>query len=120
MTDLKPYFDRAKADSDKVASLQNEVDTHFNTGTDEGIQAAIDLQPALETAIAAANASNQLYISMRNADQSSSNVASLFVSETNSATEDEPSKNVKTLAEFNAMSPKERLAFSKAGGKIEG
>lgn len=120
MTDLKPYFDRAKADSDTVASLQNEVDTLFNNGTDEGVQAAIDKQPALEAAIEAANASNKLYISMRNADHNTSNAASLFVADANSETESEPSENVKTLAAFNALPPKERLAFSKAGGRIEG
>ena len=50
MTDLKPFFDRAKADSDEVIRLQNELNILFNNGTDEGIQAAIDLQPALDTA----------------------------------------------------------------------
>lgn len=119
MTDLKPYFDRAKADSDTVASLQNEVDTLFNNGTDEGIQAAIDKQPALEAAIEAANASNKLYISMRNADHNTSNAASLFVADANSEPEIETVENVKTFSEFNALEPKDRLAFVNSGGRIQ-
>ena len=43
MTELKPYFDRAKADSDEVTRLQNELNTQFESGTDEGVQAAINL-----------------------------------------------------------------------------
>ena len=116
MTDLKPYFDRAKADSDEVNRLQDELNTQFST--DEGIQAAIDLQPALEAAIIKAEQSNKIYLTMRNADNNTSNAAALFVSENS----DDPSEDEKkvTLAQFNAMSPRERLKFSKDGGKIEG
>lgn len=117
MTDLKPYFDRAKADSNEVTRLQNELNTQFNSGTDEGIQAAIDLQPQLDAAVIKADDSNKLYVSMRNADHTS-NAASLFVSATNSPEEQESKKT--TLAAFNAMPPRERLKFSKAGGTLEG
>jgi hypothetical protein len=118
MTDLKPYFDRAKADSDEVTRLQNELNTQFNSGTDEGVQAAIDLQPTLEAAIVKATESNKLYLTMRNADQNTSSAASLFVS-ANAEEEHEDEKKM-TLAAFNALAPKQRLAFSKAGGSIEG
>lgn len=118
MTDLKPYFDRAKADSDEVIRLQNELNTQFNSGTDEGIQAAIDLQPALDAAVIKAEHSNQLYISMRNADHTSSNAASLFVSSETNEEEPEDEKEI-TLVAFQAMMPKDRLAFVKAGGKIK-
>lgn len=118
--DLKKYFDRAKADSDEVTRLQNELDTEFNSGTDEGIQKAIDLQPALEAAVKAAEASNKVYLSMRDAANLTGNAASLFVSG-NPDEEDEDGEGgkVKTLAEFNALSPRERLAFAKAGGRIQ-
>lgn len=118
MTDLKPYFDRAKADSDEVNRLQDELNTQFSSGTDEGIQAAIDLQPSLEAAIVKAENSNKLYLTMRNADSNTSNAASLFVS-TNVEEEHEDEKKM-TLAAFNAMPPRERMKFVKAGGKIEG
>ena len=120
MTDLKPYFDRAKADSDEVIRLQNELNTFFNNGTDEGIQAAINLQPALDTAIEKAAQSNKLYISMRNADNASSTAASLFVAETNTQEEEQEGEKKLTLSAFNAMSPRDRMKFVKAGGKIEG
>lgn len=114
--DLKVYFDRAKADSDEVTLLQNQVDTLFNNGTDEGIQAAIDMQPALEAANAKANASNKLYISMRDAANTSGNAAALFVS--NNPEQPEEQEKVVNRAAFFAMQPAEREAFLKSGGKI--
>ncbi len=119
MTDLKPFFDRAKADSDEVIRLQNELNTLFNNGTDEGIQAAIDLQPALDTATEKAAQSNKLYISMRNADNATSTAAPLFVAETNTQEEQEETKPL-TLAAFNALEPKDRLKYVRAGGLIDG
>jgi hypothetical protein len=117
MTDLKPFFDRAKADSDDVIRLQNELNTLFNNGTDEGIQAAIDLQPSLDAAVIKAENSNKLYISMRNADHTSSNAASLFVADGGDEQPEEESKEMK-FADFQALSPKDRLAFVNAGGTI--
>lgn len=118
--DLKKYFDRAKADSDEVTRLQNELDTEFNSGTDEGIQKAIDLQPALEAAVKKANESNSLFVTLRDASNFTGNAASLFVSgDPDEDEEDAEDDKVKTLAEFNALSPRERLAFSKAGGRIQ-
>lgn len=120
MTDLKPFFDRAKADSDEVIRLQNELNTLFNNGTDEGIQAAIDLQPALDTATEKAAQSNKLYISMRNADNASSTAASLFVAETNTQEEVQEETKPLTLAAFNALDPRDRLKYVRAGGLIDG
>lgn len=118
--DLKKYFDRAKADSDEVTRLQNELDTEFNSGTDEGIQKAIDLQPTLEAAVKAAAESNKLYLSMRDAANLTGNAASLFVSgEPEEDEEGAEDDKVKTLAEFNALSPSERLAFINASGRVQ-
>jgi len=118
MTDLKPFYDRAKADSDEVTRLQNEANTLINNGTDEGIQAAIDLQPALEAAVIKADGSNKLYISMRNAENTSSNAASLFVPEANE-TNEEASDKVMNRAAFEALTPKARMKFVRAGGRLE-
>lgn len=120
MTDLKPFFDRAKADSDEVIRLQNELNTFFNNGTDEGIQAAIDLQPALDTAIEKAAQSNKLYISMRNADNASSTAASLFVADATTQEEVQEETKPLTLAAFNALDPRDRLKYVRAGGLIDG
>ncbi len=118
--DLKKYFDRAKADSDEVTRLQNELDTEFNSGTDEGIQKAIDMQPTLETAVKAAEASNKVYISMRDAANLTGNAASLFVSgDPEEDEEDAEGEKVLSLAEYNALHPRERLAFAQAGGRIQ-
>ena len=120
MTDLKPFFDRAKTDSDEVIRLQNELYTLFNNGTDEGIQAAIDLQPALDTATEKAAQSNKLYISMRNADNATSTAAPLFVSETNTQEEEQEETKPLTLAAFNALDPRDRMKYVRAGGLIDG
>jgi len=119
MTDLKPYFDRAKTDSDDVIRLTNEVNILFNNGADEGIQAAIDLQPALDAAVTKAEGSNKLYIAMRNADGATSNAASLFVSSDASHEEAQEDEKKLTLAAFNALVPKERMKFLEAGGRLE-
>lgn len=118
MTDLKPYFDLAKADSDNVTRLQNELNAQFNSGTDEGVQAAIDLQPALEAAIIKADQSNKLYLTMRDAESNTSNAASLFVSA--NVEEEHEEENKLTLAAYNSLSPADRLKFAKSGGKLEG
>jgi len=115
--DLKVYFDRAKADTDEVTRLQNEVDTLFNNGTDEGIQAAIDMQPALEAVVVKASASNKLYISMRDAANTSGNAAALFVATPEQPEEPEEDK-VANRADFSAMKPAQREAFLKRGGKV--
>lgn len=117
--DLKTYFDRAKADSDEATRLQNELDAQFNLGTDEGIQGAIDMQPALEAAVKKANESNKLYLTMRDAANRSGDAAALFVSDDNSDEDAENDGKVLTLAAFNALTPRKRLDFSKAGGRIE-
>lgn len=116
--DLKPYFDRAKTDSEEAARLQNEVGTFFNNGTDEGIQAAIDLQPQLEAATIKAEQSNRLYVSMRNADSTTSNAASLFVAQAEEQEEETAEEKKLTLAAFNNLSPKERMTFLRAGGSL--
>lgn len=120
MTDLKPFFDRAKADSDEVVRIQNELNSFFNNGTDEGIQAAIDLQPALDAAVAKADASNKLYISMRNADNTSSSAAALFVQDKTTEQQEDGQEDDKkmTLAAFNALAPRDRMTFLRAGGSI--
>lgn len=120
MIDLKPFFDRAKADSDEVIRLQNELNMLFNNGTDEGIQAAIDLQPALDTATEKAAQSNKLYISMRNADNATSTAAPLFVAETNTQEEEHEETKPLTLAAFNALDPRDRMKYVRAGGLIDG
>jgi len=118
MTDLKPYFDRAKADSDEVVRVQNELNTFFNSGTDEGIQSAIDLQPTLDAAVEKADKSNKLYISMRNADHASSNAASLFVNNEQTEQAEHEDEKKLTLDAFNALIPQDRMKFVRAGGEL--
>lgn len=118
--DLKTYFDNAKAASDSAAVLKNEIDTLFNNGTDEGIQAAIDMAPKLEEANKKAEAANRLYVSMRDADKTVSNAAALFVADDGDEPEEEKKDDKKMpFKEFQALDPAERMKFVRAGGVIE-
>lgn len=115
---LKPYYDAAIAADAEVQRIMSEMDAAFNEGTEEGKSKALELRPALDAAKTKAEEANKLYASMRDASQPSDN-APRFVPETKSE-DDGEKKNVMTLADYNALSPKERLAFAKAGGKLEG
>ena len=57
---------------------------------------------------------------MRNADNASSTAASLFVAETNTQEEVQEETKPLTLAAFNALDPRDRLKYVRAGGLIDG
>lgn len=119
MTDLKLYQDRKRAADEEVIRLKSEIDTLSNSGSDEDLQKAIEMLPALEEANTKANEAGRLYSTMREANIHAT-AASLFVSNDPESEEDEAEdEKVLTLAAFNALAPKERLAFSKAGGRIQ-
>lgn len=116
---LKTYFDQAKAASDAAVVLKNQMDDLFNNGTDEGIQAAIDLQPQMEAANKKADELNRLYLSMRDADQVASNAAGLFVADAETEQAEQADEKKMTYAAFQALDPAERMKFIRAGGEIE-
>jgi len=120
MLDLKPYHDAVLAADAEVKVVANQIDTLFREGTDEAKNSALALQETLDTAQAKYDAATKLYESMKKSSQSS-NVAQNFVpvSTTSPTPEAEAPKNVMTLAEYNALSPQDRLAFAKRGGKLE-
>lgn len=114
---LKPYYDAALAADAEKEQIMADMDAVFNEGTEEGKTKALELRPALDAAKVKAKEANQLYASMRDASANGTSAPSKFVSDQTEA--DESGKNVKTFAEFQALTPKERLAFSKAGGRIQ-
>jgi ElaB/YqjD/DUF883 family membrane-anchored ribosome-binding protein len=120
MQNLKSFYDAALAADADVKRILAEMDSLFSSGTDEGKQNALALRPALEEAKAKAESANQLYVSVRDASLTSDNAAALFSAppDPGEASDRAAGKNVKTLAEFNAMSPSDRLAFSKSGGRL--
>lgn len=116
--DLKNIYDAAKAASDAAIVLKNEVETLFNNGTDEGIQAAIDKQPELEAANKKADEMNKLYLAMRDADKVNSNAAALFVSDAQDEADGHDDK-VMTRATFESLSPVARAEFLRGGGTVQ-
>ena len=121
MPNLKPYYDAALAADADVKRILNEMDAAFNEGTDEGKEKALALRPMLDEAKTKAEEANKLYASMRDASLVNDSMAALFTTPPDPAKDDQTDANPKVmkLPEFRALSPKDRLAFSKAGGKIE-
>lgn len=119
MANLKQYFDNAKTASADLATLKNEIETLYNSGNEEDLAKAVELSDSLDAATKKANDLNKLYISMRDAEDVSGSAAPLFVSDPGEDDEEDETGKVKTLAEFNDLAPRARLAFAKAGGRIE-
>jgi hypothetical protein len=122
MPNLKPMYDAALAADAEVKRILNEMDAAFNEGTEESKQKAIELRPALDEAKAKAEEANKLYASMRDASLVNDNAAPLFSAPPDPAiNNDQEDKGPKVMkrADFNALHPKARLAFSKSGGTLE-
>lgn len=120
MLDLKPYQDAVLTADAEVKNVANQIDALFREGTDEAKNSALALQESLDIAQAKYDAAAKLYESMKKSSQPS-DVALNFVpvSQTSPTPDAENPVDVMTLAEYNALSPKDRLAFAKRGGRIE-
>jgi len=121
MPNLKPYYDAAlKADED-VKRILAEMDAAFTEGTEEGKKKALELRPALDEAKTKAEEANKLYASMRDASLINDSMASLFTTPPDPAANDQKddSPKVMKLSDFQALKPKDRLAFSKSGGMVQ-
>ena len=122
MPNLKPYYDAALAADAEVKRILNEMDAAFNEGTDEGKEKALALRPTLDEAKTKAEEANKLYASMRDASLVNDSMAALFTTPPDPAANDDQkdeSPKVMKLSDFQTLIPKDRLAFVKAGGKIE-
>lgn len=121
MPNLKPYYDAALAADAEVKRILAEMDAAFNDGTEDGKRKALELRPALDMAQKQAEDANELYISMRDASLVNDNTAALFSTPADPAKESDrvsPDRETMSLAEYNAMSPRDRLAFAKRGGRL--
>jgi hypothetical protein len=123
MPNLKPYYDAALAADAEVKRILAEMDAAFNDGTPEGKEKALSLRPALDEAQKKAKDANELYASMRDASLVNDSMAALFTTPPDPATSDQKddSKSPKVMkrSDFQALSPKDRLAFAKADGRLE-
>lgn len=121
MPNLKPYYDAAFAADTEVKRILVEMDAAFTEGTDEGTKKALELRPALDEAKAKSDEANRLYVSMRDAAQTSDAAAALFVPPADPASPDPVGDTAKVMnrSAFDALHPMEQAAFIVGGGIIE-
>lgn len=117
MIDLKPYFDAARAADENVQKIMNDIHAHFEKGTDEGKQAALDLRPTLDEAKAKADEANKLYLSMRDAAAIDSKAAKDFVPANKDLSQVDNKREMKR-EEFLALDASARMEFIRGGGAV--
>ncbi len=119
MLDLKGPLDVLNAARTKYERQAAEIAELLSAGTEEATHDALALQSTLDELQADYEAKQALYARLVKAN-TPSDVAKLFVPASPTSPEaDEAKKDVMTLAEFNQMTPHERLAYAKRGGKVE-
>lgn len=118
--DLKAYYDDAVAKAEKVQQVAAEIDSHFKDGTDEGKQKALDLQPKLDEAQAAADEAMAFYEKMQNATRPN-DVLKNFIpaSETDADPEEGSQPSVIKRVDFDEMPLIDQANFIHSGGTVE-
>ncbi|MGI6260020.1 MAG: hypothetical protein ACOYKC_09210 [Anaerolineaceae bacterium] len=118
MTQFKNSYDLVNARSQKVKELALEIDAKLGQGSDEAIQEALDLRPALEEAEQKLNEAQELYQQLQNSAKKADDVAALFVPVSDEAARVAGESNVVSRDAWEKMSPKEQTAFVEKGGKV--
>lgn len=119
MLDLKGPLDVLNAARTKYERQAAEIAELLSAGTEEATHDALALQSTLDDLQADYEAKKALYERLVKAN-TPSDVASLFVPASPTSPEaDEARKDVMTLAEYNQLHPRERLAFAQRGGKLQ-
>ena len=119
MLNLKGAYDLQNAAETAWKQQAADIAALLDEGTEEATQKALALQESLDKAEADYQSKKTLYDKLVSANAPST-VNQLFVpaSTTDPKGADAP-KDVMTLAEYNALSPKDRLAFANRGGKLQ-
>lgn len=118
MADLKPHYDRLIAAQANVQSIINQIDAAMQKATPEGEAEALALAPQLDGALEQRDQAQKFYVALQKAS-TGPNVQAQFVPVSAPQTGDEPEeRKTLTLAEYNNLSPKQRLAFAKGDGQI--
>lgn len=122
MLDLKGALDMLMAADAALKRKAAEIADLLSQGTEEATQQALALQESLDALQADYAVKKSLYDKLVKASSPDNDVAKLFVPATPTspeAAEENKPKGVMKLSEYNAMSPKDRLAFAKSGGKLQ-
>lgn len=118
MTQFKNSYDLVNARGQKVKELALEIDAKLGQGSDEAIQEALDLRPALEEAEQKLNEAQELYQQLQNSAKKADDVAALFVPVSAEAARVAGESNVISRDAWEEMTPKEQTAFVEKGGIV--
>jgi hypothetical protein len=119
MLDLKPYHDAVLATDAEVQRIANEINVHFQEGTDEAKKKALGLRPALDEAQTKADEAMKLYESLKKASRPS-DVAKNFVPVSATQPDPEAPETPGTMkrTDFEVLNAVEKRKFALSGGKI--
>jgi hypothetical protein len=122
MLDLKGPLDVMNAAKDAWLQKAAEINALLSLGTEEATQQALALQGTLDQLQADYEAKKALYDKLVQANSPSNDVAKLFVPASSTSpdnAEEAKPKGVMSRAEYNKLSPADRLAFAQSGGKLQ-
>lgn len=120
MADLQLYLDQVTNTQTAVQSILNQIDAALQLGTPEGADQALALESQLDEAIAKRTKAEGFYNKIVNAMKSTDLLKNFVpVSETTNAPDEPSTPSAVSLSVWKNMTPRERLAFAKAGGKLE-
>lgn len=119
MLNLKGPYDVVVAADTAWKNQAAQIASLLEQGTEEATQQALALQESLDKAEANYKEKKSLYEKLVSAN-APSDVNQLFVPASETPADPEAAKptDTLTLAEFNKLSPQDRLAFAKRNGKI--
>ncbi len=117
MTAFKRAYDLAQKRVQAVNDKAQEIETLLG-GTEEDVNAALVLEPALDEAQAEAQRAIDLYNKLTKAGDLAESTASLFVPVSEAAAENSAAKTTMTREEFDGMSMGDRAKFMATGGKV--
>lgn len=117
MTTFKSAYDLAQKRVQAVNDKAQEIETLLG-GTEEDVNAALALEPALDEAQAEAQKAIDLYNKLTKAGDLADSTASLFVPVSEAAAEVGTVKNTMTRAEFKKLDAEAQLKFYQNKGRV--
>ena len=119
MSDMKTLYDRVLTAQANIENVKNQINVALALGTPEGDTQALEMESALDTAIAEEQRWHAFYDKLAGA-QSETNTAKKFVpiEAEDIPAEDANPKGTMTRAEFQNLNPAARVDFLRSGGKV--
>ena len=119
--ELKPYYDKVLSLQAKTQGIMAKIDDALKLGTAEGEEQALAMQGELEAALAEQEKAESFYATLLKGSKTATNPVKNFLPVDQKEIEEEEDKSPKVmkLPDFQALSPRERIAYVKAGGKVE-